>query len=142
MDLDEKKTNKNKILKLNVDFDRIWSLFWSMQRSFILKKNYLCVLVHCLHRALSKNPQAGSKHTPCFACRFIFGQLLKLIILKCVSETTALPVKCLQDTQVTTYLKQFLIVAKWLYATNNFSLSFSIVASNSNRGFSDHCWPH
>ena len=30
MDLDEKKTNKNKILKLNVDFDRIWSLFWSM----------------------------------------------------------------------------------------------------------------
>lgn len=95
-----------------------------------------------LHRALSKNPQAGSKHTPCFACRFIFGQLLKLIILKCVSETTALPVKCLQDTQVTTYLKQFLIVAKWLYATNNFSLSFSIVASNSNRGFSDHCWPH
>ena len=26
MDLYEKKTNKNKILKLNVDFDRIWSL--------------------------------------------------------------------------------------------------------------------
>ena len=134
MDLYEKKTNKNKILKLNVDFDRIWSLFWSIQRSFILKKNYLCVLVHCFAQSPFQEPPSLKQTYSLLCLQIYFWPTYKLITLKCVSETTALPVKCLQDTQVTTYLKQILIVAKWLYAANNFSLSFSIVASNSNRG--------